>query len=329
MKLLASAAAPRRTTSIATGRNSREFAPHREPARRNADPRLHGASRTSPPTSAAGLSAVPPRLAPPFRTTTASPRRLPCRNSRPTGRSRKTTRSTSRFVEMTLDELDPGDVVVRTKYSTINYKDALSYNGAGKIMRKYPTNAGIDMAGTVETSADPRWKRGDKVHRARLRHGRRARRRLRRVRARARRLGGAAAREHDGVRRDDARHRRLHRGAGDHADGAQRPQARQRPGRRHRRDRRRRLGRGRDPRQARLPRRRDHRQAGGGRATCKELGAKEVLLRQSIDLAQDPAARQGDVGRRGRQPRRRHARVAAVDDEDRRHGRGGRPRRRT
>jgi len=52
----------------------------------------------------------------------------------------------SRFVEMTVDELDPGDVLVRTKYSTINYKDALSYNGAGRIMRKYPTNAGIDMA---------------------------------------------------------------------------------------------------------------------------------------------------------------------------------------
>ena len=69
----------------------------------------------------------------------------------------------SRFVEMAVDDLDPGEVVVRTKYSTINYKDALSYNGAGKIMRKYPTNAGIDMAGTVETSTDARWKRGDKV----------------------------------------------------------------------------------------------------------------------------------------------------------------------
>ncbi len=69
----------------------------------------------------------------------------------------------SRFVEMAVDDLDPGDVVVRTKYSTINYKDALSYNGAGKIMRKYPTNAGIDMAGTVESSTDSRWKRGDKV----------------------------------------------------------------------------------------------------------------------------------------------------------------------
>jgi len=69
----------------------------------------------------------------------------------------------SRFVEMTLDELDPGEVVIKTKYSTINYKDALSQNGAGRIMRKYPTNAGIDVAGTVESSADPRFKAGDKV----------------------------------------------------------------------------------------------------------------------------------------------------------------------
>ena len=69
----------------------------------------------------------------------------------------------SRFVDTTLDELDPGDVVVRTKYSTINFKDALSYNGSGRIMRKYPTVAGIDMAGTVESSSDARWKRGDKV----------------------------------------------------------------------------------------------------------------------------------------------------------------------
>lgn len=69
----------------------------------------------------------------------------------------------SRFVPMTLDELDPGEVVIRTKYSTINYKDALSYNGAGRIMRKFPTVAGIDMAGTVESSTDPRFRRGDKV----------------------------------------------------------------------------------------------------------------------------------------------------------------------
>jgi alcohol dehydrogenase len=64
---------------------------------------------------------------------------------------------------LSIDDLDAGDVVIRTKYSTINYKDALSYGGAGKIMRKFPTVAGIDMAGTVESSNDPRWKRGDKV----------------------------------------------------------------------------------------------------------------------------------------------------------------------
>jgi alcohol dehydrogenase len=69
----------------------------------------------------------------------------------------------SRFVEMAPTDLDPGNVLVRTKYSTINYKDALSYNGSGRIMRKYPTVAGIDMAGTVETSADPRFRHGDKV----------------------------------------------------------------------------------------------------------------------------------------------------------------------
>ena len=69
----------------------------------------------------------------------------------------------SRFVDLTPDELDPGDVLVRTKYSTINYKDALSHNGTGKIMRKFPTIAGIDMSGTVESSSDTRWRKGDKV----------------------------------------------------------------------------------------------------------------------------------------------------------------------
>ncbi len=60
----------------------------------------------------------------------------------------------SRFVTLGLDELDQGDVVIRSKYSTINYKDALSHNGSGRIMRRFPTVAGIDVAGTVESSAD-------------------------------------------------------------------------------------------------------------------------------------------------------------------------------
>ena len=60
----------------------------------------------------------------------------------------------SRFVDMTEDELDAGDVVVRIKYSTINYKDALSYNGSGRIMRKYPTVAGIDLARKIGRRSD-------------------------------------------------------------------------------------------------------------------------------------------------------------------------------
>ena len=70
---------------------------------------------------------------------------------------------TSRFVDMTIDELDHGEVVLFAEHSTINYKDALSHDGSGKIMRKFPTNAGIDVAGTVESSRDPRFAAGDAV----------------------------------------------------------------------------------------------------------------------------------------------------------------------
>ena len=169
----------------------------------------------------------------------------------------------SRFVELSLDDLDAGDVVVRTKYSTINYKDALSHNGTGRIMRKYPTVAGIDMAGTVESSQDPRWKRGDKV----VVHGYD--------------MGVA----HDGgyseyvrvpgdwiVRRPESMTAfdAMTLGTAGYTaalaimlmeQNGLKPA--QRAGRGHRRDRRRRLGRGRDPGEARLPRRGDHRQAGG------------------------------------------------------------------
>jgi putative YhdH/YhfP family quinone oxidoreductase len=69
----------------------------------------------------------------------------------------------SRFVEMTLDELDPGEVVIRAEYSSINYKDALSHNGTGKIIRRFPCNAGIDVAGEIVSSSDSRFKPGDKA----------------------------------------------------------------------------------------------------------------------------------------------------------------------
>jgi putative YhdH/YhfP family quinone oxidoreductase len=69
----------------------------------------------------------------------------------------------SRMVDMTVDELDPGEVVIRTEYSSINYKDALAATGAGKIIRRFPCVGGVDGAGTVESSTDPSFRPGDKV----------------------------------------------------------------------------------------------------------------------------------------------------------------------
>jgi len=72
-------------------------------------------------------------------------------------------RVVARFDQLTLDDLGPGDVVVRVEYSTINYKDALAATGAGRILRKYPLVGGIDLAGTVVGSRDPRYTSGQRV----------------------------------------------------------------------------------------------------------------------------------------------------------------------
>jgi NADPH2:quinone reductase len=69
----------------------------------------------------------------------------------------------ARFESLALDELGPGDVLVRVTYSDINYKDALAATGAGKILRRYPLVGGIDLAGVIESSADPRYSQGDSV----------------------------------------------------------------------------------------------------------------------------------------------------------------------
>ena len=67
------------------------------------------------------------------------------------------------FVETTLDQLDPGDVTVRVAYSSVNYKDALAATGKGKILRRPSAIGGIDFAGTVMSSTNPRFKKGDAV----------------------------------------------------------------------------------------------------------------------------------------------------------------------
>jgi putative YhdH/YhfP family quinone oxidoreductase len=67
------------------------------------------------------------------------------------------------FVDTTIDQLDPGDVLVRVAYSSVNYKDALAATGKGKILRRPSCIGGIDFAGTVVSSTDPRFQQGDAV----------------------------------------------------------------------------------------------------------------------------------------------------------------------
>ncbi|HMV16399.1 MAG TPA: oxidoreductase [Zoogloea sp.] len=69
----------------------------------------------------------------------------------------------SRMERMTVDQLDAGEVLIRVAYSSVNYKDALAATGAGKIIRRFPCVGGIDLSGTVVSSADSRFKAGDPV----------------------------------------------------------------------------------------------------------------------------------------------------------------------
>ncbi len=60
-------------------------------------------------------------------------------------------------------DLMEGDVTFRPEWSTVNYKDGLAVTGKSPVVRRFPMIAGIDGAGTVETSSHPDWKPGDKV----------------------------------------------------------------------------------------------------------------------------------------------------------------------
>ena len=61
------------------------------------------------------------------------------------------------------DDLSSGDVSVQIAYSSVNYKDALAGTGQGKILRRFPLNGGIDMAGHVIESDSDRFREGDAV----------------------------------------------------------------------------------------------------------------------------------------------------------------------
>lgn len=72
-------------------------------------------------------------------------------------------RSQGRLVQLGLEDLDAGEVVIKVQYSGVNYKDALAATGVGKVIRRFPCVGGIDLAGEVVQSADAHFKAGDAV----------------------------------------------------------------------------------------------------------------------------------------------------------------------
>ncbi len=65
----------------------------------------------------------------------------------------------------TIEEVDlpEGDVTVRVRWSSLNYKDGLAVTGKGRVVRSFPMVCGVDLAGTVEASESPEFSAGDEV----------------------------------------------------------------------------------------------------------------------------------------------------------------------
>ena len=68
-----------------------------------------------------------------------------------------------RLTDFDENDLMDGDVTVRVEWSTLNYKDGLAITGKAPVVRRFPMIAGVDFAGTVESSTHPKWKAGDQV----------------------------------------------------------------------------------------------------------------------------------------------------------------------
>jgi acrylyl-CoA reductase (NADPH) len=70
---------------------------------------------------------------------------------------------TVRLTDFDEKDLMDGEVTVRVEWSTVNYKDGLAVTGKAPVVRRFPMIAGVDFAGTVESSTHPSWKAGDQV----------------------------------------------------------------------------------------------------------------------------------------------------------------------
>lgn len=67
------------------------------------------------------------------------------------------------LTDLNLTDLTAGEVLIRVEYSSLNYKDMLAFQSHGGVIRDYPLIPGIDLAGTVVSSAVPEFQAGDQV----------------------------------------------------------------------------------------------------------------------------------------------------------------------
>jgi acrylyl-CoA reductase (NADPH) len=77
--------------------------------------------------------------------------------------TKDSNRQSVAITELTDADLMEGDVTVAVEHSTVNYKDGLAITGKAPIIRKFPLIPGIDLAGRVLRSEDPRFQSGDRV----------------------------------------------------------------------------------------------------------------------------------------------------------------------
>ena len=69
----------------------------------------------------------------------------------------------SRYVEQSLNDLDPGEVVIQAQYAAVNYKDARAVSGVGNVIKRFPCVPGIEVSGTVLSSTSERFTAGQAV----------------------------------------------------------------------------------------------------------------------------------------------------------------------
>ena len=156
-----------------------------------------------------------------------------------------------------------GDVTVRVEYSTVNYKDGLAITGKAPVVRRFPMIAGVDFAGTVESSNHAAWKAGDKV----VLNGWGCGETHLGAYAEKARVNGdwlvPLPKTMSYSRCDGDRHSRVHRNVGCDGPRTTRASSSKWRGGGERGRRRRRFGRRRHPRRSRIHRARDHRPPAG------------------------------------------------------------------